>query len=154
MHLYYAIAFGMGVLLPLQAAINNDLRGLLGGSVVLATMISFAVGTLTMALLALAGGARVEGGTATLLGSLQWWQLSGGVLGATIVGGSILLAPRIGLAGMTTLVVAGQLCASLVLDRLGFLGLAERAFTVPRVAGAVIVVAGVLLMNYGDRLRS
>jgi transporter family-2 protein len=149
--MYYALAFAVGVLLPLQTAINSNLRAQLGDSVLLATMISFAVGALTMALLALASSER---GALQALPQLQWWQLTGGVLGAAIVAGSILLAPRIGLAGMTALIVGGQLCASLVFDRHGFLGLAERALTAPRVIGALLVLAGVLLVNYGDRLRA
>ena len=149
--MYYALAFAVGVLLPLQTAINSNLRAQLGDSVLLATTISFAVGAVTMALLALASSER---GALQALPHLQWWQLTGGFLGAAIVAGSILLAPRIGLAGMTALVVGGQLCASLLFDRHGFLGLAERALTLPRVVGALMVLAGVLLVNYGDRLRA
>lgn len=152
MPLYYAIAFGVGVLVPLQAAINSDLRAALGGSLLLATLISFAVGTATMALLCLAAGERW--GTLQQLPQLHWWQLLGGVLGAAIVGGSILLAPRIGLAGMTALIVAGQLFASLLVDRHGFLGLAVRELNGARVLGALLVLAGMLLVNFGDRLRS
>ncbi len=152
MPLFYAIAFGIGVLMPLQAAINNDLRSLLGGNLVLATMISFAVGTLTMGLLALAVGERAGGLQA--LSQLQWWQLLGGVLGAAIVAGSILLAPRIGLAGMTVLVLAGQLCASLIFDRYGFLGLVQREVTWPRLLGVLLVLAGALLVNYGQQAKS
>ncbi len=149
--MYYALAFAVGILLPLQTAINSNLRAQLGDSVVLATMISFAVGALTMGLLALASSER---GALQALPQLQWWHFTGGLLGAVIVAGSILLAPRIGLAGMTALVVGGQLCASLLFDRQGFLGLAERALTMPRVAGAVLVLVGILLVNYGDRLRA
>ena len=151
MHLYLLLAFAVGVLMPLQAAVNTDLRAQLGDSVLLATTISFVVGAITMVLLALASGERA--GTLQALTQLQWWQLSGGVLGAAIVAGSILLAPRIGLAGMTTLVVGGQLCASLLFDRYGFLGLAERAITTPRLLGVLLVLAGMLLVNFGDRLR-
>ncbi|PPE74231.1 hypothetical protein C3942_09385 [Solimonas fluminis] len=151
MPLYYVLAFAIGVLLPLQTAINSNLRAQLGDSVLLATMVSFGVGALTMALLALCSGERPG---LQALSQLQWWQFSGGLLGAAIVAGSILLAPRIGLAGMTALVVGGQLCASLLFDRYGFLGLAERALTTPRVLGMLLVLAGILLVNYGDRLRA
>lgn len=152
MHLYFLLAFAVGVLMPLQAAVNTDLRAQLGDSVLLATTISFVVGAITMALLALASGERA--GTLQALTQLHWWQLTGGVLGAAIVAGSILLAPRIGLAGMTALVVGGQLCASLLFDRYGFLGLTERAITTPRLLGVLLVLAGVLLVNFGDRLKA
>lgn len=151
MHLYFVLAFAIGVLMPLQTAVNSDLRAQLGDNVLMATTISFTVGAITMALLALASGERA--GSLQALTQLHWWQLSGGVLGAAIVAGSILLAPRIGLAGMTALVVGGQLCASLLFDRHGFLGLAERAITTPRLLGVLLVLAGVLLVNFGDRLR-
>jgi len=55
---------------------------------------------------------------------------------------------------MTVLIVAGQLFASLLVDRQGFLGLAVRELNGARVLGALLVLAGMLLVNFGDRLRS
>ena len=55
---------------------------------------------------------------------------------------------------MLSLVVAGQILASLAFDRAGILGMTVRELSTPRLMGAVLVIAGVLLVNFGDRLRS
>jgi bacterial/archaeal transporter family-2 protein len=86
------------------------------------------------------------------LSQVSWWQFAGGLLGAIFVFGTTLLAPKIGVAVMLGLLIAGQMATSLLLDRAGFLGLIERELTAARVGGAVLVVLGVLLINFGDKL--
>jgi transporter family-2 protein len=70
------------------------------------------------------------------------------LLGALFVFGTTLLAPRIGVAKMTALIVAGQVLISLVLDHNGWLGLAVREITPLRAFGGLLVVAGVFLVNF------
>jgi transporter family-2 protein len=43
--------------------------------------------------------------------------------------------------------VTGQLMAGLVLDKVGFMGMAVREITVGRVAGAVLLVVGALMIR-------
>jgi|GEM_PF-5486862 len=52
-----------------------------------------------------------------------------------------------------SLVIAGQVTGSLVFDTLGLLGLTARELIFPRTLGAALVVAGILLLNFGDRLH-
>jgi transporter family-2 protein len=85
------MAFAIGVVVPLQAAINNQLKLLLAGSTVLAAMISFAVGTISLALLAVFSGQKFSGLTQLARG--EWWMFIGGLLGAFFVFGTTLLAP-------------------------------------------------------------
>ena len=87
------------------------------------------------------------------LGDASLWQFAGGLIGAMFVFGTTLLAPRIGLADMACLIIAGQILASLAFDRFGLLGLATREIGAARMIGAVLVIAGALLVNYGDRLK-
>jgi transporter family-2 protein len=75
------------------------------------------------------------------------------LLGAIFVFGTTMLAPRIGVAVMLGLVVAGQMAASLVFDRVGVLGMVERELTAARIVGAGIVIVGVLVISFGDRLK-
>ena len=49
--------------------------------------------------------------------------------------------------------LAGQVVASLVLDHFGWFGLVEREMTLPRVFGAVLLIAGVLLIQFGGTLE-
>ena len=142
---YLAFAFAIGCMIPLQAAINSQLKNHLGSSTLLASLVSFAVGTVALAIVA-ASVDRVQ----NLAGVVQArpWQLTGGLLGAVFVFGTTLLAPKIGVARMTALIIGGQVIVSILLDHQGWLGLAVREITPARIAGGVLVVAGVLLVNY------
>ncbi|RQO77520.1 hypothetical protein DBR44_02605 [Aquitalea sp. FJL05] len=143
------MAFAIGVVVPLQAAINNQLKLLLDGSTVLAAMISFAVGTLSLILLAVCSGQKFSGLSQLARG--EWWMFLGGLLGAFFVFGTTLLAPRLGVATMLSLIIAGQVCTSLLFDRFGWLSMPLREVNLPRLAGAALVVVGVLLVNFGDK---
>lgn len=147
--LFLAMAFLIGLVVPLQSAINSSLRDTLRSGSVLAALVSFAVGTVT--LLGVAALTRQPFATLAALGRAPWWEWLGGALGAFFVFGSTLLAPRIGLAAMISLIVAGQVCSSLLFDRVGVLGLPARGLSWARVAGAVLILAGAVLVNFGDR---
>lgn len=144
-----AMAFLIGLVVPLQSAINNSLRGTLHSGSMLAALVSFAVGTLVLFLAALLTGQPLA--SLSGLPRIAWWEWLGGALGAFFVFGSTLLAPRIGMAAMISLIVAGQVCSSLVFDRLGLLGLPVREVPWIRVAGAALILGGAVLVNFGDR---
>jgi transporter family-2 protein len=74
-------------------------------------------------------------------------------MGALFVFGTTLLAPRIGVTVMVALIIGGQVLSSLLFDRFGLLGFAVREISLPRLAGVLLVLAGVLLVSFGDRLR-
>ena len=81
-----------GVLLPLQAGINGQLAKHLG-SVLLAALISFCVGTLALLLLTLYQREM------PLLGAfrgLSWWHWTGGLLGAFFIATAAYASPRTG----------------------------------------------------------
>ena len=143
---YLVIAFAIGCAIPLQAAINNQLKLHLGGSTLLASFVSFLVGTLALATVATLAGQRWQ--SLASLGDAKGWQLTGGLLGAFFVFGTTLLVPKIGVARMLALIIAGQVLVSLLMDQQGWLGLAQREVTTPRLLGALLVVAGVVLVNY------
>lgn len=151
MPLYLLLAFIIGCAIPLQAAINNQLKGNLDQSTLLAAFVSFAVGTVALAVMAIATGQKV--GALANLGKVPAWQLIGGMLGAFFVFGTTLLAPAIGVARMLALIVAGQLVVSLLMDRGGWLGLPVRELTSARAIGALLIMAGVVLVNFDQLLR-
>jgi transporter family-2 protein len=45
--------------------------------------------------------------------------------------------------------VTGQMLMGMVLDRIGFLDMAVREFTLGRIAGAVLLLAGALMIRLG-----
>ena len=137
------VAFLVGVLLPVQAGVNAQLRiGL--GHPLLAALASFAVGTLALALVALATRARLSGAP---LSAIPWYQWTGGLFGAFYIAAAVVLAPRLGAASLIATIIAGQMIASLVLDSRGWAGFAQQPLTASRLCGGLLVIAGVLLIN-------
>ena len=70
----------------------------------------------------------------------------GGLLGASYVAVSALLAPRLGSATLLALIVGGQLLMSLLLDHYGWVGFATHAMNGWRLLGAALLVVGVVLI--------
>ena len=144
MILFLLLALAAGVLLPVQAGLNAQLRSALG-SPVAAALVSFLVGTAGLATVA------VLLRTPLLLGR-AWagttpWQWGGGLIGAVYVLAAIVLAPRLGAATLIAAVVAGQMITALVLDHYGLVGFPVHALTPVRLLGAALVIAGVILIQ-------
>lgn len=138
-----AVAFLIGVMLPVQAGVNAQLRTQLGNPL-LAALASFAVGTVALALVALVTRARFSG---TPFTAIPWYQWTGGLLGAFYIAAAVVLAPRLGAAALIATVVAGQMIASLVLDTRGWVGFSQQPLSTSRLVGGILVIAGVLLIN-------
>ncbi|WP_174871741.1 DMT family transporter [Pectobacterium polaris] len=143
--IYYFLAVSVGVAIATQSAVNNQLKSILGGSTMLAALISFIVGTLCLFFLCAASGERFN--QLIQLRHCNIGLLSGGVLGAFFVFGTTFLAPRLGIAAMISLVIFGQISMSLLLDKFGFLGLPIREIAPMRLVGVLLVLAGVLCVN-------
>ena len=77
---------------------------------------------------------------------LSWYYLIGGLLGAVYVTTVLISVRTLGAGGVTAATIAGQLILSVVLDKVGFLGLVEREITPGRIAGVVLLAAGVFLV--------
>lgn len=139
----------LGAALPLQAAINANLRTALVSSTTTVALISFAIGTLILLIAAL----LQPGSLAPLLeiGQQPLWRLVGGPIGAAFIFGTTFLAPRLGMTALLSLVIAGQLIASLGMDHIGFGAILEQKISASKVFGAVLVIAGVLIANIGRR---
>ncbi|WP_348945639.1 DMT family transporter [Chitinibacter sp. FCG-7] len=150
MQSFYALfALLIGLIVPLQAAVNNQLKTVIGGSTLLAALVSFAVGILTLLLMSALTGQKM-GGLLSIT-KAEPWMLLGGVMGAMFVFGTTLIAPKLGAASMMALIIGGQVVASLLFDRFGWLGLPLRDLSWPRLLGAGLIVLGVLLVNFGDQ---
>jgi transporter family-2 protein len=131
-----------GAGLPLQAGINAQLIRWAGHAITSA-LVSFAVGTACLAVVALAS--RVPW-PAALAGAPAWaWM--GGPIGAVFVAAAAVLAPKLGAAFFVGVVVAGQMVASILLDHFGVLGFARHPVSAMRLVGALLLVAGVALIR-------
>ena len=136
------IGIGAGGLVGMQAPINSRLGKTVGG--VQAASFSFLVGTFALVSITFV----LRGGLGSLgsLGSVPWWALIGGLLGAVYVFVALEAVRTLGASGLTAVVIAGQLAISLVIDRFGLLGVARQSIGVQRIAGLVLLLAGVALI--------
>ena len=132
-----------GGMIAIQAP-TNAILARAGGSPVLAALISFAVGTVGLLIAWLATSNRPS---PTAFAGLPWYAWLGGLYGATFVAVAAYAAPRIGLASLITIGIAGQIAVALWLDHLGALGLPREPINVGRIAGALLVIAGVVLVR-------
>ena len=124
---------------------TNAMLARVSGSVVLAALVSFVVGTTVLVAAWLASGARgLEG-----LRGAPWWAWAGGLYGACYVAALAYAVPRLGLAVTLTAAIASQLATALLLDHFGLLGLARAPISPVRLAGVALVAAGVVLVRRG-----
>ena len=132
-----------GGMIALQAP-TNAMLAKAGGSPIVAALISFAVGTLALLFVALGSGQRPRVASFAGLPAYAWL---GGAYGAFYVAIAAYAAPRIGLASLITIGIAGQIAMALWLDHIGALGLPREPANVGRLLGAALVVAGVVLVR-------
>ena len=139
-----ALAIAAGVSIVIQQALNANLRFALN-SAAWSGFVSYFVGLLCMALLAIA--LRDPMPSASIAGRVPWWAWSGGIFGAVFIGLAIFLVPQLGAATFIAALVAGQMIASITFDHFGWLGLAQRPIDLPRLVGAGLLIAGVVLIR-------
>jgi transporter family-2 protein len=146
---WIAVAVGAGAVLPVQGAINAQLRGDLEAPLATGAW-SFIVAASTM-LVVLAAALALSEGTPRprAPSSLPWWGWLGGFCGAAYVTAVFLLIPEIGVAPTVALTVAGQQLASVAVDRHGLLRLPRREVSAARLAGVALLLAGVVLIQAG-----
>jgi transporter family-2 protein len=144
MILLLLLALGAGVLLPVQAGVNAQLRSALG-SPIAAALVSFVIGTVGLAALVVL--LRSPFALRSAWASSSWGQWSGGLLGAVYVVATIVLAPRLGAATLVAAVVAGQMLASVLLDQYGLVGFPVHPLSALRLLGAGLVIGGVILVQ-------
>lgn len=138
------LAFGAGVSIVIQQALNSNLRTELN-SAAWSGFVSYSAGLACMALLVIA--LREPLPPVGVMARIPWWAWTGGVFGAIFIGLGIMLVPKLGAATFIALLVAGQMIGSVVFDHFGWLGLAQRPIDMSRVIGVLLLIAGVVLIR-------
>jgi transporter family-2 protein len=131
----------VGGLIALQPAINAGLGRATGN--IAAAFVSFAIGTLVLATIVVIAGQA--GGVSSAL-DVRWYYLLGGVLGAAYVFTALVTVSSIGAGGVAAATITGQLTLSVIIDRLGILGLEEQPISAERIVGVVLLLAGTVLI--------
>ncbi len=125
----------------LQAPVNARLAVVTGR--VPAALVSFLVGAAGLAIVVLVSGGA--GGLAEI-GDASAWQLTGGIIGAVFVLTALVTVPMVGAGGVAAATITGQMIGSIVLDARGWLGLDPEPVTAGRVIGALLLLAGTVLI--------
>lgn len=136
-----ALTVGVGALIALQAPVNARLGHAIGTWP--AATVSFFVGTVGLLVVTAVAGDLGHLGDAP---HQPWWYLIGGLLGAALVSVSLVTVRTLGAGGLTAATIAGQLVLSMVVDQLGWLGVARQPITAAKLAGVALLAAGVFLI--------
>lgn len=138
------VALAAGAGLPVQAGVNAVMARYVGRPE-WAAFVNFGVGLVALA--AWLAALRLAPPPLLALGRAPWWAWTGGLLGAFYVSAIVLLTPRLGVATTLALAVAGQMVGALALDHVGALGLEIRPMSLTKLAGAALLVGGVVLIR-------
>jgi transporter family-2 protein len=132
-----------GGVVAAQAPANNVLSKYVGtfGS----ASVNFLVGTICVLAVTFAFAGGFEGDEGVESPAWYYWVL-GGVGGVTIVVTTLVTVRDLGAGGVTAAIIAGQLTLSVVLDRLGVLGLEERAISWEKLLGIALLALGTTLI--------
>jgi transporter family-2 protein len=131
---------GLAAQPPTNAALART-----SGSVLLATFVSFLVGSAIL----LAVWLAVDRTPPAALRGAPPWAWLGGLYGATFVTAVAFATPRLGLATTVTVAIATQVSVALWLDHVGGLGLKVDPVTWPKLAGVALMLAGVVTIRRG-----
>ena len=143
-YLYILLALAAGARMPTQAATNNKMA-VIADSPILSAFISFFVGTVALFIYVLASGTPLGSlGSVREAPAIAW---IGGFLGAFFVTAAVTLVPRLGVAMTFSLIIAGQMIVTLIIDHFGLLGVPVKEISLARVAGIVLIAGGVVLIR-------
>jgi bacterial/archaeal transporter family-2 protein len=135
------LAFAAGLAGAVQVAVQGRLGDRVGSLEAVATAAVIGV-VLSLALL-VATRRSIAGVGDAVTGPK--WLLLGGVMGVFIVLAITVAGPRIGIVATTAFLIAAQFSLAAVIDRYGWFGVEQIAFSRLRVLGIVLLVAGAAL---------
>jgi len=131
--------------IPIQAIVNGRL-GVVVDNRILAALISFLGGTIALTLILL-----VTQGVPNLSGKhIPWYLCTGGLLGAVFVTAVLSLVPHLGTARIIAATVVGQLIMSLIVDHYGILVVPKAPINPVKVVGGLLLIGGMLLIQYAN----
>jgi transporter family-2 protein len=142
---FITMAVTCGIFMVVQSSINGQLRVRLDDPWQ-AAFISTSVSTISLFIVSAISSRRLIPDLGKIADG-PWWLWTGGLLGACIVAASLYLVSKLGSGVMVALFVTGQMAAAMVMDHYGMLGLPVHHVNGQRIAGAVLLLAGVALIR-------
>lgn len=138
------LALVSGAILPVQAALNGRV-GQIHHNPFWPSLISFLVGTAALAVYVMIARVPVPAMAVLKQTPLVYW--TPGLLGAVYVTSVVLITPRLGVTLTFAMIVTGQMLIALLIDQYGLMGVPVKEISPLRILGAVLLVAGVVLVR-------
>ena len=136
------ILVGIGVALETP---TNALLAKTAGSVLWASLCSFLVGALALAIAIAVRRPAIN----PAWDGAPWYAWIGGVYGAVLVFASAWATPKLGAGTTLVIIVASQVTLGVVLDHFALLGLDRHAVSGLRIAGVMVVAGGAAMIAKG-----
>jgi bacterial/archaeal transporter family-2 protein len=143
---FYIMSSIVGAISTMQAAVNSKL-GQAAGQPLYGALICYIIGSSCMFLISYAHAQQNSIGFFTFSSGTkpQWWEFGGGVAGAIYMAIAVTAAPIVGVEMFFSLVVVGQLSASIFLDHIGFVGLPISLANKGKFISLAVALAGVIV---------
>jgi transporter family-2 protein len=140
----YPIILVAGALQAWGPPMNNVLRNSLENPW-LASLVSFlpVVALLACLLMCLPHPLPTERG----LAEMPWWAPLGGIIGAFAVIAGLLFVSKVGAGAFAGLTITANILMSLAIDRFGLFGMEVHDLSAGRIAGALMMVGGIVLIS-------
>lgn len=133
----------MGFGVSTQTVVNTRLRTYLG-SPLLASLTSFAVGTIALCLLLIIQRHAVIPDASVAINN-PWWFWLGGVLGAAWITINIFVFQQLGAVQTSILPVLGQVVMGVLIDQFGLFRTTVKEITFIQIVGMCLVLLGIII---------
>ena len=140
----YVMTMFLGVVLAVHLSMNGKVGSLLNNARV-GNAVFWCIGALGALAIGLTGW---RSGALDPIREVHPLLLTAGVLGATLVFAIAWLIPQVGAGPVMITLLAGQVIGGLVMSHFGWLGSPVQPITITKIAGVLVMVAGVVLATF------
>ena len=139
------IVIFLGTLGPIQTGVNSTLSNYLSHPSQ-AAFISFLGGVIIFFIILIFLRPSIP--DLVSLKKAPFWSFTGGLMGACIVFGAIMIAPKIGAATYVSTFITGTIIMSLILDHFGLLAFETKPIDLWKLFGVSLVLSGMIIVNF------
>jgi transporter family-2 protein len=137
----YLLTVFLGVVLAVHLSMNAKVGSVLNNARV-GNALFWCIGAVAAVLVGVSGWSS---GALSPIREVHPLLLTAGALGACLVFAIAWLIPQVGAGSVMIMLLAGQIIGGLVVSHFGWLGSPVQPITLMRLAGTVVMIAGVVL---------
>ena len=138
-----ALMLLIGVVLTLHLAMNSQV-GAIVKNPRMGNALFWTIGAITAIIIGLSGW---DPGFFARLKDVPVWLFTAGIMGGLLVFGIAWAMPQVGAGKAFVLMIAGQVLSGMIFSHFGWLGSPVEPFTMVKVIGVVLLVAGAAIVT-------